>query len=117
MPDTLYLDPESWDLEVDAYGNIALASTPYAQAQDAASACRLWKGEARYDAERGIPYPSEVLGQQPPPRVLAGWFEIEAETVPGVGSTRAVLQYEPGRRLGGQIQLTLEDGSINALTI
>ena len=42
---TLYLDPQSWDLVLDAAGNIAMAKDPYAKAQDVASACRLFSGE------------------------------------------------------------------------
>ena len=30
---TLYLDPQSWDLVLDTAGNIALAKEPYAQKQ------------------------------------------------------------------------------------
>ena len=42
---TLYLDPQSWDLALDVAGNIALAKDPYAKAQDVASAARLFVGE------------------------------------------------------------------------
>ena len=37
---TLLLDQTEWDLVLDASGNIALASPPYALAQDVASAVR-----------------------------------------------------------------------------
>ena len=52
---TLYLDPQSWDLVLDTAGNIALAKDPYAKAQDVASACRLFAGELYDDTEKGIP--------------------------------------------------------------
>lgn len=108
---TLYLDPESWDLTLDASHSIALALPPYEQAQSVANACRLWKGEAPYNTNRGIPYETEVLGQQPPQRVLAGWYEDEALTVPNVATAKSVLQYAD-RVLTGQIQCTLDDGTI-----
>lgn len=108
---TLYLDPDSWDLVQDASHNIAIAVAPYERAQSVANACRLWKGEAPYNTNRGIPYETEVLGKQPPQRVLAGWYETEAVTVPGVASAIAVLQYA-GRALSGQIQCTLDDGTV-----
>jgi hypothetical protein len=108
---TLYLDPETWDLTVDASRNIALASAPYEQAQSVANACRLWRGEAPYNTDRGIPYEASILGQQPPQRQLAGWYEGEAVTVPGVARAAAVLQYS-GRALTGQIQCTLTDGTV-----
>ena len=107
---TLYLDPVSWDLVLDASASIAIAEAPYERAQSVANACRLWKGEAPYNTDRGIPYDTAVLGQQPPPRVLGGWYEDEALTVPGIVSAVAVLQYD-SRQLTGQIQLTLDDGT------
>lgn len=108
---TIYLDPESWDLALDATRSIAIAVAPYERAQSVANASRLWRGEAPYDTSRGIPYETEVLGKQPPQRVLAGWYEAEAVTVPGVASAIAVLTYED-RNLSGQIQCTLDDGTV-----
>ena len=113
MATTLYLDPATWDLAVDAAGNIALAGEPYATAQTVACACRLWRGEAPFHASRGIPYEWQVLGRRPPQRVLAQWYEVEAKSVPTVDSAVAVLQFDPaGRALSGQIQCTLTDGTI-----
>jgi len=110
---SLYLDPDTWDLDVDASRNIALATDQYATAQTVANACRLWAGEAPFNAERGIPYETEILGKQPPPSLLSSWYETEAHTVPGVASVVAVLQFDRvSRQLGGQIQCTLTDGTV-----
>lgn len=108
---TLYLDPDSWDLVQDASHNIAIAVAPYERAQSVANACRLWRGEAPYNTNRGMPYDTEILGKQLPQRVLAGWYETEAVTVPGVASAIAVLQYAD-RAMSGQIQCTLDDGTV-----
>jgi len=108
---TLYLDPVAWDLTLDASHSIALALPPYEQAQSVANACRLWKGEAPYNTDRGIPYETSVLGQQPPARVLAGWYEGEALSVSKISTANAVLQYSD-RALTGQIQCTLDDGTV-----
>lgn len=108
---TIYLDPDTWDLTLDASHSIALALPPYEQAQSVANACRLWKGEAPYNTDRGILYETKVFGQQPPQRVLAGWYEDEALTVPRVVTANAVLQYD-NRALTGQIQCTLDDGTV-----
>lgn len=111
---TLYLDPESWDLTLDASRSIALATYPYEQAQTVANACRLWRGEAPFNTDRGIPYETEILGKQPPQRILSGWYETEAVSVgssPSVTSAIAVLQYAD-RALTGQIQCTLDDGTV-----
>lgn len=110
---TMYLDPATWDLSVDASRRIALATDQYATAQTVANACRLWTGEAPFNADRGIPYETEILGKQPSPRLLSGWFETEAETVPGVQSAVAVIQFNnSSRQLSGQIQCTLTDGTV-----
>lgn len=109
--DTLFLNSESWDLMADDYGDIAMASSPYAIAQDVASACRLWKGEARYDTTRGIPYDTSLLGELPPKSLLASWFEGEAETVPEVEAVQVIISFDrPSRKLGGQIQITPSSG-------
>lgn len=114
--DTLYLDPETWDLTADSYGNIAVASSPYATAQDVASECRLWAGEARYDATKGIPYEGSILGELPPPAKLIGWYKDAAEGVPGVEKATVILDYG-NRRLSGEIQCTLADGEGFTLTL
>lgn len=110
---TLYLDPDSWDLMVDADRCIALAADPYATAQSVANSARLWKGEAPFNNDRGIPYQTEVLGKQIPERLLASWYEKEALTVPNVQSANAVLQFaRTSRGVTGQIQCTLNDGTV-----
>jgi hypothetical protein len=53
---TLLLDRSLWDLTLDINGNIAMASEPYAIAQDVASACRTFLGECYYDTSQGVPY-------------------------------------------------------------
>lgn len=113
MTTTLYLDPESWDLAVDAQRNIALASSVYCAAQTVANACRLWKAEAPFDTDRGIPYAEDILGKNPPIQLLNEWFIAEAETVPNVASVSAVLEFtRTDRNLGGQLQCTLTDGTV-----
>lgn len=110
---TMYLNPDTWDLDVDAARNIAMATDQYATAQSVANACRLWLGEAPYNADRGIPYETEILGHQPSPRLVSSWYEDQAELVPGVSAAVAVLQFErPDRHLTGQIQCTLTDGTV-----
>ena len=110
--DTIYLNPETWDLDIDANHDIAMATSAYAVAQDVASAGRLWQAEAPFATNRGIPYETQVLGHQPPQRLIAGWYEDEAKTVPDVSNATAVLQYDStSRGVSGQIQVTLTDGS------
>ena len=115
---TMFLNPDTWDLVVDDYGNIAMAGNPYAIAQDVASACRLWLGEARYDTTRGIPYETSLLGELPPQSLIASWFETEAETVPEVEAAQVVLSFDRAtRQLGGQIQITQTSGETTTLNL
>lgn len=143
LKDTLLLDTLIWDLVLDINGNIAKASQPYAPAQDAASAIRLFQGELWYDTTQGIPYWTQIFGVSPPPiQLMKSDFNNAARSVPGVvGSTcfltmagSAVPPVRTGvgigqfaigispiggssgdnrtqlRRLGGQVQVVLENG-------
>ena len=105
MATTLLLDRDDWDLCLDAAGNIALASEPYSQAQDAASACRVFQGEAYYDTTLGVPYFSDVLGRYQPTQILRARMQEAALTVPGVTDATAVLVTHPNREMTGQIQI------------
>jgi hypothetical protein len=107
---TLLLDTVAWDLVLDASGNIALAAEPYAQAQDAASAIRTFQGECYYDTTLGIPYFSRVLGKLPSAQYLKGQFTAAARTVPGVVTAQCFLRALQKRQLGGQVQITNDQG-------
>lgn len=101
---TLLLDNQLWDLLVDANGNIALASEPYALAQDVASSIRLFAGELWYDSSKGIPYFEDVLGQLPPTSLLNSLFQQAALSVPTVVEAQVILLPLKDRGLTGQIQ-------------
>ena len=60
---TIALSSPAWDLEVDATGNIAMATGPNAIAQDVASAISTFLGEVYYDTTLGVPYLTDVLAQ------------------------------------------------------
>jgi len=112
MFDTLYLDPDSWDLALEVNGNIALAGAPYSLAQDVASTCRLWEGEYIYDVTQGLPYEQSILGQLLPVNVLTEMYNKNATSVPDIATANTLLQYnKESRVLSGQINLTLTDGS------
>lgn len=102
---TLLLDTHLWDLVLDASGNIAMASEPYAIAQDVASAIKLFAGELWYDNTRGIPYFDQILGQYPPAGYLASQFEQAALTVPGVVQAQCSGLQLSGRKLTGQVEV------------
>jgi hypothetical protein len=110
MPATLLLDRSSWDLAIDVSGNIAVASEPYSQVQDVASACRLFLGEAWFATGRGIPYFSLILGKRPPLSLVKTKLVAAALTVPGVISAKAFLTALKQRAIGGQVQIVTQSG-------
>ncbi|RWG53345.1 MAG: hypothetical protein EOQ64_24280 [Mesorhizobium sp.] len=111
---TLLLDTDTWDLVADASGNIAVADEPYALAQDAASAIRLFAGELYYDTTQGIPYFDQVLGKAPPVSLMKAYFNRAALTVPGVVSSQTFIQSWTDRTVTGQVQVTDAAGNTTA---
>lgn len=114
---TLLLDQDTWDLVLDAEGNIALAAEPYAIAQDVASAVKLFQGELWYDTVKGIPYFSQVLGYLPPPSLLYTFIKNAALTVPTVETVKVVLNPLDDRTVAGQIQFTDTTGAKGSVNI
>jgi len=113
---TLLLDQSHWDLVIDSAGDIAMATPPYALAQDVASAVRLFLGELWYNTPAGIPYFEDVLGQLPPPSLLTGYIENAALTVPGVVTAKCIISEFNAREITGQIQFIDETGAANGVT-
>lgn len=111
---TLLLDQVLWDLVVDLNGNIAVASLPYALAQDAAGECRLFTGDAYYDQSRGIPYWQQILGHWPPLSLARSYLAKAALLVPGVVASRVYFSSWENRVLSGQVQVTDTNGIISA---
>jgi hypothetical protein len=106
---TLLLDNLVWDLVLDSNGNIALASPPYAVAQDVASACRLFLGELWYDTTQGISYWQQLLGQNPTSSQIAAALNSAALTVPGVVTANTIITSSAGREISGQVQFSTSD--------
>lgn len=108
---TFLLDQSTWDLLLDANGNIAIATAPYQLAQDSASACRTFLGEVYYDTTVGVPNWS-ILGQTPPLALVKQYYIDETtRRVPGVEAARVFLNtVGKNRILGGQIQVADNSG-------
>lgn len=117
---TMLLDPATWDITLDARGNIALASSrypneplkaqAYAQAQDAACEIKLFLGELFYDTSQGIPYREQILGRVPPVELLKAKYQQAALKVPGVTAAVVTIESIIGRRVTGQVAITNESG-------
>jgi hypothetical protein len=114
---SLYLDPVTWDLAVDSARGIAVASDPYVLAQNAASATRVFKGEAYYDTDIGITYNVSILGQNPPIEYVRSELIRVAKTVPGVTDARMFFTSFDERTLTGQLQVTDVTGNVQAFNI
>ena len=110
---TLLLDTVAWDLVLDVAGNVAVASNPYALAQDAASAIRLQQGELWYDTRQGVPYGS-ILGYAPAVRLMKAKFVAAALTVPDVVAAKCYISSIVGRKVSGQVQVVDKFGNTTA---
>jgi hypothetical protein len=102
--DTLLLDIGTWDLCLDAFGNMAVAAPPYAIAQDVSSAIRTFLGEVFYDTTIGVQYKGKILGKNPPLSFIRSQIEAAALSVPGVVSAVCTIQLVNGRQVTGQVQ-------------
>lgn len=112
---TLLLDPVTWDLVLDAHGNIAVASNPYSLAQDAASQIKLFYGELWYQDNIGIPYWQQILGHLPPVSVIKNQFVAAAKLVPEVvGAQCFISEITTQRKVTGQVQILDDSGNIVA---
>ena len=108
---TLLLELNDWDLCVDASRNIAMASAPYAMAQDVASAIKTFLAEVYYDTTLGVPYFGKILGHVPPVAVFQEYMIQAALTVPGVTAATCVIESFTDRTVTGQIQFTDSTGT------
>ena len=109
---TLTLDLDAWDLTLDAGGDIATSTGPYAIAQNVANAVRLFTDDAYYNPERGIPHFIVDLGLLPQESVVRSRVGEAAAGVDGVASADVEITGLEHRVLTGNIQLTTTDGAI-----
>jgi hypothetical protein len=114
--DTLLLDRSRWDLVLDSDGNIAVASNPYALAQDAACSIRLFLGELWYDTTQGVPYFENIMGLPPPVEFMKSRFVAAALTVPEIASAVAYITDIQNRVVSGEVYVTTADGATLSAT-
>lgn len=99
MPQSLPLNLESWDLELDPYGDLSLIDEVSSIAQDVASAIRTFQGECRYNQALGMPYFQSILWQYPPGALVVAAIQQQALTIPLVtGCAVPSLQLDPSNR-------------------
>jgi hypothetical protein len=116
---TILLDVGTWDLTLDAFGNIALAAAPYAIAQDVASACRTVLAEVYYDVTLGVDYFGKFFGKTPTAAVFQEQFVSQAELVPDVVSAICIIESysAASRETVGQILFVDSSGNQQTVSI
>jgi len=117
MGSTLLLDRSTWDLVLDINNNIAVATEPYALAQDAASSCKVFKGECYYDTTRGIPYIDVIFGKNVPLSLIKSYLANESLRISGIVTANAYISSLSDRDLGAQVQITDANGTALAVNI
>jgi len=113
---TVQLSSPAWDFQLDANGNIALATGANAIAQDVASAISTFLGEVYYDTTQGIPYFSNVLGQQYSSSLVQSLLIQAALTVPGVVSAKATITSFKNRKITGTVTVIDTNGQALGVT-
>lgn len=113
---TMLLDTIVWDFVLDVFGNIAVAEEPYALAQDAASAIRLFQGELWYNTIPGVPFWTQIFGFAPPIPLMKAKFTEAALTVPKVATAVCFISAITGRLVTGQVQITSTDNQTATAT-
>ena len=111
---SLYLNPETWDMQLDASGNLKTTEGDYCIAQSVANAQRLFRGEAYFNTHKGIPYFRYIEGHMPPDSLIMAYLEQAARSVPKVAAARVRLSGFAERAVHGETIITTINGeSIN----
>ena len=113
---SLALD-DTWDLTVDANGNIAVLDEPDSLAQDAASAIQTYLGECYFDTTIGVPWLEQILGVNPPPSLpLLKQILVDAvlNANSDIASAQVFITSFSNRAISGQVQVVSTVGQIAA---
>jgi len=108
---------DNWDLYVDEFGNIATLQDDDAIAQDCASAIKLFQGELYYDVNEGVPYWTQILGQDASVALMQAKFASAAETQPYVANAVCVISSVQNRLVTGTVTITTTSGNVTAVTL
>jgi hypothetical protein len=114
---SLLLDLDNNDLCLDALGNIAVCTAPYAVAQDVACAIKTFLGDVFYDTTQGIPYLTKILGKTPPLSYFKEQIVNAALTVPTVVSAVCVITALKNRQVTGYVSFTDAAGVERRVTL
>jgi hypothetical protein len=105
---------EDWDMQLDAEGNIILADSDYAIAQNCANEIRLWTNDAYYQADNGIDWMNVQLAKGLDATVLRSEIRAACMRVAGVQSVSSIVLNSfdtETRELRGEIVVITENGN------
>ncbi len=105
------LDQDAWDLILDAAGNLAVGSDPYAFAQDAANAIQTFQGEIRYDTTHGVAWIQDIMDHLPPTSLIKSDLQVAALQVPRIVEAKVILTSFQKRIIQGQVLVTDTSGT------
>lgn len=107
---SLYLDPDTWDIELNSSNNLSMVGNPYACAQDVATACSTFRGECIYQTGIGVPYNEQILGHNPGTGSIQTWLENEALRLPYIADVSATIVTGEARAATGVILVIDRNG-------
>lgn len=113
---SLLLNTDTWDLQLDDFGNIAQTENPYAVAQDVATTCSTFAGEVWYDTALGLPYYERILGHWPGTQYVNTKMQTEAKKLPYVQSATCTIIIGQSDRIGNGV-MTIVDTNNDESTV
>lgn len=114
---TLYLDPDTWDLELDDTGNIRVATESYAVAQNVASATRAFTNDMYFQLDRGVPHFETDISNPISTGVLTSRLNRCARAVDGVLTAETTITSFENRVIEGEIRLTTINNEIVTVSL
>lgn len=92
MANSLMLNWETWDIELDGSGYLTyFPNENDSIAQDVACAVRVFLNEVWYNTTLGMPYYQQILGENPPASLVTAKAEAQALTVQDVETATVVM--------------------------
>jgi hypothetical protein len=111
MPNTLPLDVDTWDIGLNASGDLYVIDEDHSAAQDVASSIMTFLGECRYDTTLGMPYFESIFGQRPPASLVTAKIKNQAFTIDGIETCKTVGLQLLDRQLTGTVVVTRTGGT------
>lgn len=112
IPVAMRFDVNTWDLELGVSGDLDPTSTMAEYvAQTVANEWRLFKNDAYYFPQEGIPYFENVLGQRPPQALVEAYLITAARSVYGVDEVEIVDYVFDKRLISATGHIWTTDGS------